>query len=172
MIHTRLLITAILGLWLGWTLAMWFAATRSFRTVDRILKKPNAQFSQALQPLTADQGRVLFRYIASEANRTYFAAYGWSQIVIGSVLLILVWREPPRDTVAISLAGVMLALVLLLTWIVQPMIVSLGRSIDFIPRNPAPAQMPRFWMLHGAYTGLDAVKLLAGLGLLARLLFK
>jgi hypothetical protein len=28
--------------------------------------------------------------------------------------------------------------------------------------------MPRFWALHGAFTGLDGLKFLAGLGLLIR----
>jgi hypothetical protein len=28
--------------------------------------------------------------------------------------------------------------------------------------------MPRFWALHGSFTGLDGVKLLAGIGLLIR----
>jgi hypothetical protein len=48
------------------------------------------------------------------------------------------------------------------------MIVSLGRSIDFVPRNPPPLVMPRFRALHGAFTGLDGVKFVTGLGLLIR----
>ena len=62
----------------------------------------------------------------------------------------------------------MLGLVLVLTLVLTPMIVSLGRSIDFVPRNPPPPVMPRFWALHGAFTRLDGVKFLAGLRLLIR----
>ncbi len=163
---------AILGVWLGWTTAMWFAATRSFRTVDRVLKKPDPQFGRAIQPIGNDQARVVLRYLASEINRTYFRVYGWAQILLGVALLISLGYRTPRDIIGIALASVMLALVVILTVIVQPMIVSLGRSIDFVARQPAPPQMPRFWMLHGAFTGLDGVKLLAGLGLLARLIFR
>jgi hypothetical protein len=172
MTRTQVLAAAILDVWLGWTAAMWFAATRSFRTAERILKKPDPQFDQAIQPLGDGQARVVLRYLASEINRTYFRTYGWAQILLGIALLVSLWRQMPRDTIGIGLAGVMLALVIILTLVVQPMILSLGRSIDFVPRNPAPPQMPRFWMLHGAFTGLDAVKLLAGLGLLARLIFR
>jgi hypothetical protein len=32
--------------------------------------------------------------------------------------------------------------------------------------------MPRFWALHGSFTGLDGVKLLAGIGLLIRWIFR
>lgn len=168
----HLLAIAILGIWLGWTVAMWFAATRSFRTVDRVLADPDPQFEKVIQPLGGDGSRVVLRHLASEINRTYFGAYGWAQILVGTLVLILLWRQVPRDTLGIALAGVMLGLVVILTLIIQPMIVSLGRSIDFVPRNPPPPQMPRFWMLHGAFTGLDGVKLLAGIGLLVRLIFR
>jgi hypothetical protein len=62
----------------------------------------------------------------------------------------------------------MLCLALVLTLVITPLVVSLGRSIDFVPRTPPPPAMPRFWALHGAFTGLDGVKFLAGLGLLIR----
>jgi hypothetical protein len=60
--------------------------------------------------------------------------------------------------------------VVILALIIQPQIVSVGRQIDFLARDPAPALMPRFWMLHGAFTGLDSVKLVTGLVLLVRLI--
>ena len=159
---------AILGVWLGWTLFMWFAATRSFRTVDRVLTASSPKFQQAVQPLGHDRARVVLRYLVSEINRTYFRFYGWTQILLGMLLVLLVWRQVPRDSVGLLLAGVMLCLVLILTLVIQPQIVSLGRSIDFVPRNPVPPVMPRFWMLHGMFTGLDGVKFLTGLGLLIR----
>ena len=172
MARTQLVGIAILGAWLGWTVFMWFAATRSFRTVDRVLRKPNPEFEEAVQPLPHDQARVVLRYLASEINRTLFRLYGWTQILVGLALVLLLWRQSPRDTVGLALACVMLGLVLLLTLVIQPQIVSLGRSIDFVERSPAPAAMPRFWMLHGAFTGLDAVKLLTGLSLVARWIFR
>jgi hypothetical protein len=62
----------------------------------------------------------------------------------------------------------MMGLVLILTFAITPMIISLGRSIDFVPRNPPPPVMPRFRALHGAFTGLDGLKFLGGLGLMIR----
>jgi hypothetical protein len=52
-----------------------------------------------------------------------------------------------------------------------PAIVSLGRELDFVPREPAPPGMSRFWVLHAAYTSLEMLKLALGLlvaGLIAR----
>jgi hypothetical protein len=41
--------------------------------------------------------------------------------------------------------------------------VSLGRSLDFVPRDPAPPGMSRFWVLHAAYTSLEMLKLVIAL---------
>jgi len=166
--RTRALSIAILSLWLGWTIFMWLAATRSFRTVDRVLSQPHPEFRKTVQLLGPDLTRVVLRHLASEFNRTLFGVYGGAQILLGVLLLLILWRQTPRDTLGFAVASMMLGLAVILTFFIQPRIVSIGRSIDFVPRNPAPPVMPRFWMLHGAFTGLDGVKCLAGLGLLVR----
>ncbi len=172
MTRTQAVGLAILGVWVGWSLFMWYAAGRSFTTVERVLQKPRPEVAEAGRSLGADQTRTLLRYLASEINRAYFGAYGLAQIVLGLVLFGLLWRSTPRDTLALVLVGVMLALVLGLTLIVTPQIVSLGRSMDFVPRTPPPPGMQRFWMLHGAFTALDGAKLLAGIVLIFRWVVK
>ncbi len=159
---------AVLGVWIGITLFMWFAAGRSFATVERVLLSQNPQFAKLTKPLSPTETRELLRNLASEINRTFFGAYGWAQVVLGLVLLFLLVRQSPRDGTALAITGTMLAIVLILTLIVTPQIVTLGRSLDFVPRNPPPPEMGRFGLLHGAYTGLDGLKLLAGLGMLVR----
>jgi hypothetical protein len=170
--RTQLVVIALLGAWTAMTLFMWLAATRSFRTVDRVLTEPRAEFEVAARPLGGDQAREVLRYLASEINRTLFKAYSAAEIALGVVVLLLLWTQSSRDTTSLVLAAVMLTLVLILGLVIQPQIISVGRQIDFLPRNPAPALMPRFWMLHGAFTGLDSVKLLAGLVLLVRLIVR
>ena len=56
----------------------------------------------------------------------------------------------------------MLAIVVLMLVYLTPAIVSLGRELDFVPRDPAPPGMSRFWVLHAAYTSLEMLKLLVG----------
>ena len=48
-------------------------------------------------------------------------------------------------------------------------LVSRGRSLDFVPRDPAPQGMQRFWVLHAAYTSLEMIKLLVGVWVTYRL---
>ena len=170
--RSRLLAVAILSAWLAMTVCMWFAATGSFGAVRRVLEGSNSQLTETTKTLTADQTRLVMRHAASEINRTYFRAYGWAQLVLGLGLLIVFVRQAPRDTVALIGVGTMLAVVAVLTLYVTPEIIALGRRIDFVPRDPAPPEMPRFRMLHGAFSALDGLKLLGGLGLLARWIWK
>ena len=166
--RSQVLAVAILGAWIASTLCMWFAATRSFATVERVMKGAQPQFVETTKPLGQASTRVVVRYMASEINRTLFRGYGALQIGLAALLFLLVLRQNPRHTLDISLVAIMLALSVILTLVITPMVTLVGRSIDFLPRNPPPPVMPRFWMLHGSFTGLDGVKLLAGIGLLIR----
>lgn len=159
---------ALLGAWIGWTLFMWFAAGRSFSTLDGLLKDSRPEFAETSRPLGPDNTRVLLRYSASEINRAFFRAYAWAQVLLGALLLFLVLGFSPRDTLGLFLIGVMVALVLVLSFIITPRMVALGRSLDFVPRQPPPPGLRRFWMLHGAFTALDGTKLLVGLVVLVR----
>jgi hypothetical protein len=160
----------VLSVWVGWTLFMWFAATRSFRTVDEVLKSPPSQFSSDVQGLKPAQTREVLRYLASEINRTYFRAYGWGQLVLGMALLLLLAWKTPRNGLDPAIAAIMLFIVIILTLGVMPQIISLGRNIDFLPRTPPPPGYQRFWKLHMMFTGLDGAKLLGGIVLLVRLI--
>src|SRR5438876_4916594 len=70
----------LLGIWLGWTVFMFFVAGVSFTTAERVFRNPNPALSQATQALSMKGTRSLFRYFAAELNRRVFAAYGWGGI--------------------------------------------------------------------------------------------
>lgn len=168
MTKSQALSIALLALWIGINLSVWFTATRTFSTAERVMKSPNPKFSRAVQSLSAENLRETLRSFASEINRTYFRAYGWAQISLGLVLFFLVWRQSPRSSLDVALAAGMLIIAVAVSLVLTPWISSLGRMLDFVPRNPAPPEMSRFWMLHGAFTGLDGLKLLGGITLLIR----
>jgi hypothetical protein len=171
MVRSRLLAIVILSAWLTMTLCMWFAATGSFGTVRRVLQGGNPQLVETTRSLSPDQTRLVMRHAASEINRTCFRAYGWAQLALAAILLMLLLHPTPRDTAALIAVGIMTAVVAALTFYVTPEVIALGRQIDFVPRDPAPPEMSRFRMLHGAFTVLDGLKLVAGLGLLGRWLW-
>lgn len=172
MTRARALSIAVLAFWIGINIAVWFAATRTFSTAEHVMESPNAEFSRAVAPLGAEGARETLRFLASEINRTYFWAYGGAQVVLGILLFVLVWCQNPRSNLDMALAGGMLIIAVVVTLVLTPWISSLGRTLALVPESPAPPGMSRFWMLHGAFTGLDGIKLLAGIAMLTRWIVK
>ena len=171
MARGHVLAIALLGMWLGLTVAMWYAAAGSFSTVRRVLEGRHREVNEAMELLGTEWTRLVLRHLTSEINRTYFHAYGWAQIALAVLLLAVLAMQKPRDHVSLFIAGGMFLAVAVLTFYLTPQITELGRQIDFVPRDPPPPEMGRFRLLHGLYTGLDGAKMLAGLGILIRWAF-
>ena len=161
---------------------MGVVATQNFYTIDRLLESvPNETFGQVvdgvgavrsrefMRYLSSELNRLFFvswarefmRYLSSELNRLFFVSWGLAQIGIGAALLWLVYPMTPARRIRRG-ALAMLVLVVFLTLGLTPGILSVGRSLDFVPRDPAPAALATFGLLHAAYTLLDVIKL--GLG--------
>jgi hypothetical protein len=163
----RVLVIALLGAWIAGSLILAGVATQNFRTVDRLLSASTPEFSHAIAPLGNDQARIVLRYLSSELNRLYFGAWGLIQLAFGVAILAGALGHRPLDRAGLIGAAATLLLavaMLLLNWF----IISLGRSLDFVPHAPPPPGLARFWRLHFAYTSLDAMKVVLCLWLLIR----
>jgi hypothetical protein len=155
----------VLGAWLMGSIAMSVVATENFYTVDRLLAaSSNGRFSSMVQTLGPAASRELLRYLSSELNRLYFQMWNVAQLALGGLALWLVFTGRRIGSSELAVKGIvaMLAVVVLMLVYLTPAIVSLGRELDFVPRDPAPPGMSRFWVLHAAYTSLEMLKLLAG----------
>ena len=164
----RSVVLVLMGAWLAGSICASVVATENFYTIDRLLaERANPAFASAVDRLGAPQARDLLRYLSSELNRLYFRLWNIAQIVLGlSVLALIVGSSQQEPVAARARSGVIVMLgivVLMLLWL-MPAIVSLGRSVDFVPREPPPPGMQRFWILHATYTSLEMIKL--GVGLL------
>lgn len=137
-------------------------ASENFFMIDRLLQpQSQASFQKDVAALPAGEARVMLRHLASELNRFYFTVWGWSEIGLGVLAVLLAVRglRQTKFTVGFS---IMLALAAVMIFYLTPRIVMVGRSLDFVPRNPKPPGLAAFGMLHVAYTILDSVKLLLG----------
>src|SRR4030095_17044020 len=158
----------ILGAWIAGSICMSVVATENFYTIDRLLgSRANSALGAAVDRLGAVEARDLLRYLSQELNRLYFQLWNGAQIVLGVLALWLLSgstaRPLGRDKIAKWGIAAMLAIVVLMLVYLTPAIVTLGRSLDFVPRDPAPAGMSRFWILHAAYTSLEMLKLVIAL---------
>jgi hypothetical protein len=157
------------GLWLGFLLASWAAATVNFRSVDRVLGPARrAELDQKLAAVPQDDRRIVLRHLASEINRFLFSRWALLQLALGAALLATAW---PAGVPLRLVAGAALALALIQVLALAAPIETLGRSIDFVPRPLPPDVARRFGLLHASFVILDLAKaaLLAAAGaILAR----
>ena len=151
-----------MGAWLCGTLITSVVATENFYTVDRLLtQSTNPTFSSQVDRLGHPQARELLRYLSSELNRLYFQLWNATQLALGVVALWLIGRNPAAAKARLGVMGMLGVVVLMILWL-TPEITSLGRGLDFVPRDPRPPALSRFWILHAAYTFLSVCNLVAG----------
>ena len=127
-----------LGMWLAGTILVSVVAAQNFYTIDRLLaESPNATFMSLVERIGRTEARDLLRYLSSELNRLYFQLWNVTQLVIGTLVL---WLLAANRSVAKARWGVlaMLGLVVFMIVWLTPQIISLGRGLDFVPRDPAP----------------------------------
>src|SRR5689334_7250624 len=138
----------VLGAWMMGSLMMLMIAPTNFRLIDELLGGAgSASFHASVDGVGAAPARAMLRYLASELNRTFFLRWNVVQVVLGGLALWLLPRAG-RDRwtwwLTLAAAGIAACLLGLFT----PLITSIGRSLDFVPRSPPPPQLARFQLLH------------------------
>jgi len=146
---------------------MIMVATQNFRSVDRLLAAPGSAVAQ-VEKIGHDQARMFLRYQVSEQNRWYFETWEKIQLALGLALLAATLRQ---GRAAVSVAALMFALLLAERFYLTPEIVRLGRLIDFVPQAASSPERTLFWRFHGAYSGVELVKLALGFLLSGSLIF-
>jgi len=170
-IQHRRIPALLLGAWLGAGILADIAVTQNFQTVDRFLADPgNTATSIRLTEIGRARERVILRRNAGEENNWIFENWERVEIFTGAGLfLLLAFGERPQK-LTLALSAAMLVIVVAEHFLLTPQIVDLGRLIDDLPA--ADPATKKFWMLHGVYSGLDILKLLAGFGMAVRIAVK
>jgi hypothetical protein len=149
--------------WLIGTVFVAVVATQNFYTIDRLLQaQPNPTFAAEINQLGAGQTRELLRYLSSELNRLYFQYWNLAQLVIGVFVLWMVVRLPGSRAAKWYVVS-MLGTVLLMTILITPWMLNIGRALDFVPRDPPPEGLRTFGLLHAAYSVLTGIEMILGI---------
>jgi hypothetical protein len=148
----------LLGAWLMGSSMMFVVAPTNFHRIDELLAgSDNSSFRALAQRVGAVPTRELLRYLASELNRIFFLLWNIAQVGLGALVVGLSWQRPDeRRARHLGLAAMLLVLLLLVVF--TPLITAVGRSLDFVPREPPPPELARFKLLHVVYTALDLAK--------------
>ena len=144
------------------TMCVSVVATQNFYTIDRLLVDDRSTpFRDGASQLGAPLARDLLRYLSSELNRLFFQYWNYLQIPLGALVLWFVRGVPNR--VLHWQVVCMVGLVLVLAFLITPPIITIGRSLDFVSRDPPPANLSTFGVLHATYTTLELAKAALGL---------
>jgi hypothetical protein len=151
-----------MAVWLTGIVAMAIVATENFYRIDPLIDaQPNPKFASDIEKLGRDGVHDIMYYYSSELNRLYFQAWNLAQLPLGILTLWLIVKVPGMQTAKWQVVA-MLAIVLFLSFLITPFIVSVGRSLDFVPRVPPPDGLRTFGLLHATYTVLDGIQLILG----------
>jgi len=152
-----------MAIWLSGSIFTAVIATENFYTIDRLIaKSPNDVFRVVVETMENPPARDLLRYLSSELNRLYFQYWNLAQLPVGIIALRLVSSLPKSRMATIGIVA-MLCVVLFLMVAVTPGILSVGRQIDFVPRNPPPPELRTFGLLHATYSALTVVNVVLGI---------
>jgi hypothetical protein len=163
---TRRIVCALLGMWIGASVFMGAVAAFSFRLVNQLITQPGPELAPYFKLLGEDRLRLLARHQAAEFNRALFEGWGLTQILLGILIfgILLFGTKEGKAILGVSLFMALLAtgMHLLLT----PSIVGYGRALDFVSADKELDVRKRVGAFHTAYSTLEGVKLVCGLGLL------
>jgi hypothetical protein len=169
--HTRRLITFLLGIWFALVVSVSGVSMTSLQVAGNTAKSPPGEPARALFVIGEPMTEQLFRYIASEINRTLFETCGLIELAlvltIGIILFLQNYSRP-----ATILAGVLLLGVCASHFLVTPQVVSLGRILDFRPAEMMIAERERLTRLNMLYGALTIFRLLCGGGITVILLHR
>ncbi len=169
--HTRRLITFLLGVWFALVISVSAVSMASLQVANNTAKSPPGEPARALFVIGEPMTEQLFRYIASEINRSLFETSGLIELAliltIGIILFLQNYSRP-----ATVLAGVLLLAVCASHFLLTPQVVSLGRILDFRPAEMMVAERARLARLNMFYGALVAFRLICGCAITAILLHR
>src|SRR5438046_1418019 len=170
--HFRRFTCVLLGVWLGGVIMMVIMAAQSFRTVDRILIEPSAGAEPVLKRMGYETARTLLRWEAGEQNRRMFEISENVQLAMGVAVLFILLFGSTEGKYALGLSLVLLAVVILQRFLLTPLMISLGRLVDFVPEATHAPERIKFSVLHHGYSALEVFKCLCCLLLAGKLLVR
>ena len=159
--HLRRIASFVLGIWLGGSVLLAFAAMGNFSTVNRVVANPAPLAARLIQPLGPERSRELLRSLAAEENSRYFQAWELTQFALGLILGAVLLLDR-RGWLLPSLCGVMLLLVAFLHFRVTPEMVWLQRTVEFLPAGASTPERTHFMTLHHVYSTIEIIKILLG----------
>lgn len=169
--HTRRLITFLLGAWFAIVLSVSLGTWLGSRVADNVAKTPPSEPGRALIVIGAPMTEKLFLFVASEINRSVTESSGWAELALVFVLGCMLFLQNYSRQATI-LSAVLFLAICATKFLLTPQIGGLGRMLDFQAADILQAERTRLANLRTAYTIVTGCKLLCGIWISAILLVR
>ena len=158
--HTRRIVTFLLGIWVGCSLLLGYLTLENLRSPNLVLSSPAQAEAKTIEKIGQEDARLLLRHLAMEQSRSYLGAWEDAQLVLGVVLLLLLLMSSQTRMFPVLMAVAMLLAVLFQHFAVLPEMIFRGREADFPPGSANIDIQARVWTLAQFYFGLEAAKMI------------
>ena len=157
--HYRRIVALLLGFWIGGSLVMIWYGARSFSTVNRVMNGANPVFAIQTRPLGPANTRAVLHYTIAEENRHLFQSWEYFQLILGIGFFSYLLFGTLEGKFSLGLAIGMLVITGIQRFGLSPEVGNLGRTLPYLPKDVIAAEQAKFWLLHSAYVGCEALKL-------------
>jgi hypothetical protein len=165
--HYRRIVCLVLGMWIGGGFMMAWFGTRSFQSVERLMHDSNPALALQTRPMGTDVTRQVLRYHVADQNRVLFQNWEYFQLLMGGLFFAYLLFGTIEGKFSLALALGMFLLTAVQRFGISNELGALGKSLDYIPFDIAKAERAKFWLMHGAYVGVEVLKYGAAAVLLA-----
>lgn len=169
--HTRRLISFLLGLWFALVLTIGAVTMKSVQIAQQISKTPPGPPSRALVLVGEPMTERIFVFIADEINRTLLETSGLVELAIVFTVACLLFFQNYNRTATI-LAGVLLLAAFASQFLLTPQLVAQARVLDFRPDEMMLSDRARHANLIRLSGILTVFRLLCGAWITGILLYR
>lgn len=159
--HTRRLITFLLGAWSVLLLSTGFVASMSVRVAGNTAKEPPAEAARALHVIGEPVTEQTFRFLAMEINRTLLEAAGLLELLLVLAIALLLFLQN-YSRAATLVCTVMLLAALASHFLLTPQLIAQGRLLDFRPAELMLADRARLDRLHLLFGAVSLFRVACG----------
>ncbi|MCC6537103.1 MAG: DUF4149 domain-containing protein [Bryobacterales bacterium] len=138
---------------------MGWVATHNITSMDETMKLTDRQFQREVKDVGFDRVKALLRFEAAELNRHYFYYWGWVQLLLAVVVLLVLLDATSGNKFTLIAMVAILLMLTLQHFLVQPAVLELGRGLDFAASDQMPEERRAFRTYHTYFTALEVIKL-------------
>lgn len=169
--HTRRLITFLLGAWFALILTVAGVTITGFHVTSNVVKAPPGEAARALILVGDSMTNQLFLYIAAEINRTILELSGLAELgILLALASFLLLQNYSR--VATILAGVLVLAAFASHFLLTPQVVAQGRVLDFRGAEAMIVERAQFTNIQRLYWIVTVFRLLCALWIAVLMMYR